>query len=152
MSVRSFIDTNVLIYADAADEPVKQARAIAVIREHRLARTGVLSTQVLQEFVAAAIRKLGLPPELIRERVAFYSGFDVVNASVPLVMAALDLRMLHPLSFWDAMIVQTARKLPCAPLLLGAGWIEWACRRPQRGGEAVRRSQAVPWASSLRLS
>jgi predicted nucleic acid-binding protein len=35
MTVRSFIDTNVLIYADAADEPMKQAQTIAVIREHR---------------------------------------------------------------------------------------------------------------------
>lgn len=117
MNVRSFIDTNVLIYADAADEPVKQAQAIAVIREHRLARTGVLSTQVLQEFVAAAIRKLGLPPELIRERVAFYSGFEVVNASVPLIMMALEARMIYPLSFWDAMIVQAAREASCMMLL-----------------------------------
>jgi hypothetical protein len=39
MTVRSFIDTNVLIYADAADEPMKQARAIAIIQEHRLTRS-----------------------------------------------------------------------------------------------------------------
>lgn len=117
MSVRSFIDTNVLIYADAADEPIKQARAIAVIEEHRLARTGVVSTQVLQEFVAAALRKLGLPPELIRERLAFYSGFEVVNASVSLIMTALDVRVLHQLSFWDAMIVQAAREASCTVLL-----------------------------------
>jgi predicted nucleic acid-binding protein len=117
MSVRSFIDTNVLIYADASDEPVKQTQAISVIREHRLARTGVLSTQVLQEFVATALRKLSLPPELIRERIAFYSGFEVVNASVPLIMAALNLRGLHQLSFWDAMIIQAAREASCAVLL-----------------------------------
>jgi predicted nucleic acid-binding protein len=117
MSVRSFIDTNLLIYADASDEPDKQSQAIAVIREHRLARTGVISTQVLQEFIATAIRKLALPPELIRERVAFYSGFEIISASVSLIMAALDLRGLHQLSFWDAMIVQAARDASCAVLL-----------------------------------
>ena len=117
MSVRSFIDTHLLIYADASDEPDKQAQAIAVIREHRLARTGVISTQVLQEFIATAIRKLALPPELIRERVAFYSGFEVISASVSLIMAALDLRGLHQLSFWDAMIIQAAREASCAVLL-----------------------------------
>lgn len=117
MSVRSFIDTNLLIYADASDEPDKQARAIAVIREHRLARTGVISTQVLQEFIATALRKLALPPELIRERVAFYSGFEVISASVSLIMAALDLRGLHQLSFWDAMIIQAAREASCTVLL-----------------------------------
>jgi predicted nucleic acid-binding protein len=117
MSVRSFIDTNILIYADASDEPDKQAQAITVIREHRLARTGVISTQVLQEFIATAIRKLALPPELIRERAAFYSGFEVISASVSLIMAALDLRGLHQLSFWDAMIIQAAREASCAVLL-----------------------------------
>jgi predicted nucleic acid-binding protein len=117
MTVRSFIDTNVLIYADAADEPMKQAQAIAVIREHRLARTGVVSTQVLQEFAATALRKLRLPPELIRERMVFYSGFEVINAAVPLIMMALDLRMIYPLSFWDAMIVQAAREASCTILL-----------------------------------
>jgi predicted nucleic acid-binding protein len=117
MSVRSFIDTNILIYADASDEPDKQAQAITVIREHRLARTGVISTQVLQEFIATAIRKLALPPELIRERAAFYSGFEVISASVSLIMAALDLRGLHQLSLWDAMIIQAAREASCAVLL-----------------------------------
>lgn len=117
MTVRSFIDTNVLIYADAADEPVKQAQAIAIIREHRLTHTGVVSTQVLQEFAATAIRKLGLPPELIRERLEFYSGFEVINASVPLIMMAFDLRIIYSLSFWDAMIVQAAREASCTVLL-----------------------------------
>ena len=47
--MRSLLDTNVLVYADAADEPVKQRRAIALITELRSAGTAVLATQVLQE-------------------------------------------------------------------------------------------------------
>jgi predicted nucleic acid-binding protein len=58
-----------------------------------------------------------LPPELIRERIAFYSGFEVISASVSLIMAALDLRGLHQLSFWDPIIIQAAREASCAVLL-----------------------------------
>ncbi len=65
--MRSFFDTNLLVYADSADEPAKQRRAIELITEHRAAGTAVISTQVLQEFVNVALRKLRLPPALIRE-------------------------------------------------------------------------------------
>lgn len=59
--MRSLLDSNDLVYADAADEPAKQRRALHVIQEHRSAGMAVLSTQVLQEYVNVAVRKLGLP-------------------------------------------------------------------------------------------
>jgi predicted nucleic acid-binding protein len=69
--VRSFLDTNILVYADAGDEPAKQARALSLISEHRLAGSAVLSTQVLQEYANVALRKLALPVTLVRERLSF---------------------------------------------------------------------------------
>ena len=63
-----------LVYADSADEPGKQRRAIDLIKQQRAAGTAVLSTQVLQGFVNVALRKLHLPPALIRERLGFYCG------------------------------------------------------------------------------
>jgi predicted nucleic acid-binding protein len=54
--VRSLLDTNILIHADAADEPRKQQRAIELITAMRGAGTAVLSTQVLQEYVNVALR------------------------------------------------------------------------------------------------
>ena len=56
--VRSFLDTNVLVYADAADAPDKQARAAALIAQHLRDGSGVISTQGLHEVVNAALRKL----------------------------------------------------------------------------------------------
>ena len=75
IAVRSLFDTNLLVYADSADEPGKQRRAIDLVKQHRAAGTAVLSTQVLQEFVNVALRKLRLPPALIRDRLAFYRRF-----------------------------------------------------------------------------
>ncbi len=115
--MRSFLDTNILVYADAADEPRKQSDAIGLIRRHRAEATGVISTQVLQEFVNVALRKLHLPAPLIRERLAFYQGFDVVPASAELITAALDLHVLHGLSLYDALIVRAAEASGCQRLL-----------------------------------
>lgn len=116
--VRSLLDTNVLVYADSSDEPQRQRRAIDLLREHRAAGTAVLSTQVLQEYTNVALRKLGLPPALVRERLAFYGGFDLVpttpallarmtsakpRATAPSALAAMEVfgrnttrRKLHP--------------------------------------------------------
>lgn len=115
--MRSFIDTNVLVYADSGDEPVRQARALSLLAEHRRQGTGVLSTQVLQEFASVALRKLRLPPALVRDRLGFYARFDVVAASPALIADALDLHALRGVSFYDALIVQAAIAGGCAQLL-----------------------------------
>ena len=115
--MRSLLDTHLLVYADSADEPAKQRRAIDLIKQHRAAGTAVLSTQVLQEFVNVAVRKLRLPPALIRERLGFYGSFETVPASAALMAGALDLCVLHGLAFYDAMIVQSAIVSGCRQLL-----------------------------------
>jgi predicted nucleic acid-binding protein len=115
--VRSFFDTNLLVYADAADEPVKQQRAVQLIKTHRAAGTAVLSTQVLQEFVNVALRKLGLPMPLIRERLSLYARFDLVPATPELIEGALALHALHGTSFYDALVLQAAIVSGCSALL-----------------------------------
>lgn len=115
--MRSFLDTNILVYADAGDEPTKQARALSVIGAHRLAGTGVISAQVLQEYANVALRKLGLPVALVRERVDFYARFDVVTTTPALIAGALDLHALRGVSLYDALVVQAAAASGCACLL-----------------------------------
>lgn len=115
--MRSFIDTNVLVYADSADAGDKQARASALIAQCLRDGDGVISTQVLHEFVNAAIRKLALPLDLVRARVRLYSRFETVNASAAAVLDALDLHALHAISIWDALILQAARQSGCVQLL-----------------------------------
>ncbi|MFO1252176.1 MAG: PIN domain-containing protein [Inhella sp.] len=115
--MRSLLDTNLLVYADAADEPAKQRRAIELITQLRASGQAVLSTQVLQEYVNVALRKLRLPPALVRERLGFYRRFELVPASAELIAGALDLHQLHSLSFYDALIVQAASSSGCQRLL-----------------------------------
>lgn len=48
---RCFIDTNVLVYAHANDEALKQSRALALIGQLHAAARAVVSTQVLSVFL-----------------------------------------------------------------------------------------------------
>jgi len=50
MSDKTFVDTNVLIYAHDVDAKAKHQLAKSALRELWNHRTGVLSMQVLQEF------------------------------------------------------------------------------------------------------
>ena len=114
--MRSFFDTNLLVYADAADEPARQALAIQLIKTHRAEGTAVLSTQVLQEFVNVALRKLKLPVPLIRERLSLYTRFDLVPATPEIIEGALALHALRGTAFYDALILQAAIASGCAVL------------------------------------
>ena len=116
MGVRSFFNTSILIYADDKGAPAKR-RALDLIAEHRLASTGVVSTQVLQEYFVAATRKLRLDASIARRKVELLSEFDVVVPQVPDIIAAIDLHRLHGTSFWDALIVRSAKQSGARVLL-----------------------------------
>lgn len=53
MSDRYFVDTNILMYAHDASAGLKHERAKALLEELWRARSGVLSTQILQELCRA---------------------------------------------------------------------------------------------------
>lgn len=116
MTVRSFIDSNVLVYADDRSAGPKRERARALISGAMLARTGVLSLQVLQEYFSVATKKLGLPAAAARRRVALVSRLDVVILGVQDVLAAIDLHRLHGFSIWDALVIRAALNAGCRVL------------------------------------
>lgn len=116
MSVRSFLDTNVLIYPDAADQPEKRSIAATLLYAHRRDRTGVVSIQVLQEYFVTATKKLGLEAAAARRKVEMIADFDVVVPEVDDILAAIDLHRLHGFSFWDALVVRAAKRSGCRVL------------------------------------
>jgi predicted nucleic acid-binding protein len=113
MSARSFFDTNVLIYADDKAAPAKQRRALDLVAEHRRARTGVVSLQVLQEYFVTVTRKLRVNPQIARRKVELLAEFDVATPDVADILAAIDLHRLHGFSFWDALILRSAKQAGC---------------------------------------
>jgi predicted nucleic acid-binding protein len=117
MRARSFFDTNVLVYADDKAAPAKQRRALDLIAEHRRARTGVVSLQVLQEYFVTVTRKLHLDPRIARRKVELIAEFDVASPEVADILAAIDLHRLHGVSFWDALVLRAAKQTGCSILL-----------------------------------
>jgi len=117
MSVRSFFDTNVLFYADDKSAPAKQRRAVELVAEHRRAGTGVVSMQVLQEYFVTATRKLGVDAKVARRKVELLAEFDVAVPDVADILAAIDLHRLHGFSFWDSLVLRSAKQSGCKVLL-----------------------------------
>jgi predicted nucleic acid-binding protein len=116
MPARSFFDTNVLIYADDKADPAKQQRALDLVAEHRRARTGVVSLQVLQEYFVTVTRKLSVDARVARRKVELLAEFDVATPEVADILAAIDLHRLHEFSFWDALILRAAKQAGCSVL------------------------------------
>jgi predicted nucleic acid-binding protein len=117
MSGASFLDSNVLIYTDDHSAPHKQATALALVEAGHASRSTFVSTQVLEEYFSAATRKLKVSAEIARAKAQLFGQLNVVLISLDDVLAAIDLHRLHQVSFWDALLIQSARRAECATLL-----------------------------------
>lgn len=115
--MRRFLDTNVLIYADDLEAGAKHDRARGIVAEVLSSGEGVVSTQVLQEFFVIVTGKLGVDVAIARRKVELLAAMDVVGIDLDLILAAIDLRRLHSISFWDALILRAAAVAGCGVLL-----------------------------------
>ena len=113
MAGRSFIDTNVLVYAEASDEPLKQQAALALLKRLYENNEGVLSTQVLQEYCNVALKKLGLSVPHIRAQLDLYEQFEVVQVTPAIIRAGLDLQQTRSVSFFDSIVLASAHAAGC---------------------------------------
>lgn len=113
-----FVDTNILLYAYDASAGERHERARELVGRLGRSRDGVISVQVLQEFVVNATRKIAVPisHEEARERVRVYSRWPVHSPTAADVVAASEISEQSTLSFWDAMIVRSASQMHCSVL------------------------------------
>ena len=112
MPGKPFFDTNVLIYAMAENDP-RNTRA-----EELLAYGGMLSVQILNEFVAVARRKILMSWSEVLEAL---DAFRVLCPSpLPLTIemheAALKIAERHGYNIYDALVVVAALQAGCTTL------------------------------------
>ena len=119
MNGRAFFDTNVLVYRFDADEPLKQSRARDLLDTEGRRGTLVLSTQVLQEFYVSVTRKLKKPlsGQDTWQAARHLMAFHVVQVDIELISRAISFSQVHQVSFWDALVIQTALQAGCRRLL-----------------------------------
>lgn len=107
-----FVDTNVLVYAHDTTAGRKRERALDVLQELWNSETGVISTQVLQELFVSLTQKIPMPIDGRKARniVEDLCVWEVVANDEQAILAAIDLKIKHQLSFWDSLILHAARR------------------------------------------
>jgi predicted nucleic acid-binding protein len=114
--VASFIDANVFVYAESKSEPQKQRIAVDLLRKLYVERSGVLSTQVLQEYSSVLLKKMKYDVNYVQAQIKSYSRFEIIHVTPTIIQSALDLLKVRSISFWDALIVQAAVAAGCSTL------------------------------------
>ena len=104
MSAKTFVDTNVLIYAHDADARRKHEIARGILQELWSQRTGALSPQVLQEFYVNVTRKITSPLSKPSAR-AVVESYVVwsVDTTPAEIAAAFRIEDEAGIGFWDAL-------------------------------------------------
>ncbi|MEA3351967.1 MAG: PIN domain-containing protein [Chloroflexota bacterium] len=112
---RQFLDTNILVYAHDTSAGVKHERAKTIITELWDSGNGYLSIQVLQEFYVTITRKIKKPldSKTAARIISNLSLWRIHEPNVEDVLQAIEAHQCHVISFWDAMILQSALQLEC---------------------------------------
>ena len=110
MSVE-FVDTNVLIYAFDTSSPRKHHIAALLITSLNEAGNGALSIQVLSEFYSVTTRKLKYPVERSQRTLASFQLWTIHTPSHADLMRASFLQQQLQISWWDALIVNSAQQV-----------------------------------------
>jgi predicted nucleic acid-binding protein len=115
---RQFVDTNILVYAYDQTAGAKHDKARALLIELLRTGEGCLSMQVLQEFFVSLTRKIREPLETAEaaRRVAYLAEWNLHVPERSDLFSAIDLHQQLRISFWDAMMIQSARRLGCRVL------------------------------------
>lgn len=116
MSARYFLDTNILVYCFDWTVPAKRTRANELVQEGLERRAGVVSFQVVQEFINVALRRFEprMQVDDLRQYVAgVLRPMLVVNPSMGLYQSGLDLVDRYRMNWYDSLILAAALEAHC---------------------------------------
>ena len=109
--MKTFLDTNVLVYSVDTTDPAKNAKAVSIVQDALVNRRAyAISTQALSEFANVALGKLGLAPDAVLDFLRVFRGLDAVLPDLELVRRGVELKALHGIHFYDAMMVAAAER------------------------------------------
>lgn len=119
MSDKYFLDTNILVYT--FDEASKKKKAIAdqLVEQSLSSRCGIISTQVVQEFLNVATRKFSSPMSASEAKnylKRILEELCQVFPSIELYKKALNISEDHKYSFYDSLIIAAAIHGGCKKL------------------------------------
>ena len=119
MNDKFFLDTNILVYTFDDEDLGKRDRARALVAEALSGSRGIVSYQVIQEFLNAALRKFAKPltaadaerylTVVLEPLCAVFAGFDLYHQ-------AIDIAERWKYSFFDSLIIASALQAGCTVL------------------------------------
>ncbi len=110
-----FVDTNVLVYAHDRSAGSKHVRARELLRELWDSQRGCLSVQVLQELYVTMTRKVRDPlhSDEVARIISKLGTWKVHAPDVADLLEAIEVSESYQISFWDGMVIHSARRLGC---------------------------------------
>lgn len=108
-----FVDTNILVYAHDTSAGDKHHAAKNILQDLWASRRGCLSIQVLQEFFIIVTRKIPRPlsGETTKQIIVDLAFWRIHSPDVSDILEAIGIHNEYHISFWDAMIIQSAIRL-----------------------------------------
>jgi len=107
VATRPFLDTSILIYGIGGDHRSARSREL-------LASGGIVSVQVLNEFVSTSRRKYALSWDGVEEWLAaFRAALEVEPLTVEIQARATALARRHQTHIYDATIIAAAEQAGC---------------------------------------
>ncbi|MBL8211070.1 MAG: PIN domain-containing protein [Bryobacterales bacterium] len=103
-----FIDTNILIYAEDRGMGAKHQMAVDLVSRLARQHIGAISTQVLAEYYSAATRKLRMSSEEAEQTIRDLASWTMHRPSHNDILNAIGLQRRYRLSWWDAMVINSA--------------------------------------------
>ena len=113
MEGKSFLDTNIFVYAYSTTEPDKRKVALKLLSLDKV----VISTQVVNEFIWVMNRKFGVERQKLRiVGSRLLEMFEVASIDVGTVRKALTIFVDYNYSLWDSLIIASALENGCSIL------------------------------------
>ena len=119
MSGKSFLDSNIFIYAYDDRDPHKQSIAIELIRSVGFSGEGAISYQVMQEFFNLTLVKSSQkmsPADAQKVLAIYFRPFFTISPSLILLSEAIRIQERYRLSWYDSLIVAAAQQANCDTL------------------------------------
>lgn len=116
---KPFLDTNILVYAYDVSSGTKHQKSSELLIKCWNAGTGVLSTQVLQEFFVTVTQKIPNPLDFdtAKNIISDLLKWEILTVNGECIVEGIEIQRKHRFSFWDSMIISAALKAGCDTIL-----------------------------------
>jgi predicted nucleic acid-binding protein len=116
MNDRFFLDTNIFVYSLDRNAPAKAQKASRLIRQALSTRKGVVSYQVVQEFLNVVLKHSAQPIKTVdaeRYLATVFRPLLGVESSSALFSSALQIHSGSGFSWYDSLIIGAAIRAHC---------------------------------------